>query len=598
MSSQTPQLQAKTLALHWHEGARPIYTLDTQNGADRLATGGGDNNVRIWRLVRNSEGCSVEYLSSISKHTQAINCVRFSPNGELLATCSDDGTIMIWQKSDHIVKEFGSEDQDEDIKESWVVKTACFANSMSEIYDISWSPDSKYICCGLMDNIIRIFDTNTGALVKQIAEHNHYVQGVTWDPLGEYICSQSVDRSVHVYKITSINGELNIAPTAFYKSIKSERVKSPLVELTKENLDKMTTGTNSTSPSSTPLHTTSTSISNTMEPPVQTPRHKRTYSNSSTNSSHSILNRCTSPLPAVMPSSPSLKHESLNKRLPPAAQITPCSITSQPQQQPQQQQYLYHGESLQSFFRRLTFSPDGSFLLATSGMFKTRNEATGEDYQTNTVHVYTRGGINKPPIVHIPGLKKPAIAIRFSPIKYALLSQDDGIADVFSLNYRMIFAIATQDSILIYDTQRLKCLGIASNLHYAVITDLTWCKDGKDLFISSSDGFVSTIHLGDELLGDKIGDFSNVGTVSRRTSFPGTSLKLTPAVPSKLVDISKPEPETEPTNQSTFVAPKPDSGKRNILEMLSNHAKGKAQQEEAVLLDQQETDSSAKKQHI
>lgn len=565
MAENIANLTAKTLTLHWHEDSRPIYTVDTQKNSNRLATGGGDNNVRIWRYVKdpdNGEISSIEYLSSISKHTQAINCVRFNPTGELLATSSDDGTIMIWERSDQIVKEFGQDD-DEDVKESWIIKVACFSNSMSEIYDICWSPDSKYICCGLMDNIIRIFNTKTGSMIKQIAEHNHYVQGVTWDPLGEYICSQSVDRSVHVYKIhKSENGDFNVGPTAFFKSIKSDVLKSGQVlhdqlELTRENLDKNDShnmdnnnnnnigGENLLSPS--PMFRTN-SNQTTMEPPNQTPRHKRTYSNSSTTSSHSIFNRGTSPLPAVMPSSPSFKHLVID---PPIKQ---------------KQHYLYHGEGLQSFFRRLTFSPDGSLLLATSGMFKSINNE-GIEISTNTIYVYTRGGINKPPIVHIPGLKKPAIGVRFSPIKYELIKSDDGISDVFNLPYRMIFAIATQDTILIYDTQRLKCLGIASNLHYAIITDLTWCKDGKNLFISSSDGFISTISLSDELLGKPIGDFDDiVNSINDLLPIKKTS----PSIPNLIQTVASPSDSIPSIVISNDDEKKSGVEKRSILDMLGS----------------------------
>jgi chromatin assembly factor 1 subunit B len=45
---------------------------------------------------------------------------------------------------------------------------------------------------------------------------------------------------------------------------------------------------------------------------------------------------------------------------------------------------------------------------------------------------------------------------------------------MFSLPYRMVYAIATQDSVLIYDTQQPTPLCAISNLHYATFTDLTW----------------------------------------------------------------------------------------------------------------------------
>lgn len=122
----------------------------------------------------------------------------------------------------------------------------------------------------------------------------------------------------------------------------------------------------------------------------------------------------------------------------------------------------------------------------------------------------------RPPVAHLPGHKKPAIAVRFSPVYYKLrtgppkstenltidtssegiipalppsivetepTSPGDGkdMTDsnnaptmLFSLPYRMVYAIATQDSVLIYDTQQYTPLCAVSNLHYATFTDLTW----------------------------------------------------------------------------------------------------------------------------
>ena len=123
---------------------------------------------------------------------------------------------------------------------------------------------------------------------------------------------------------------------------------------------------------------------------------------------------------------------------------------------------------------------------------------------------------NRPPVVHLPGHKKPAIAVRFSPVYYKLRTgpakptetltidtssegtisalpppvveteppsdepldstteSETGAPPLFQLPYRMIYAIATQDSVLIYDTQQQTPLCAISNLHYATFTDLTW----------------------------------------------------------------------------------------------------------------------------
>ncbi|EGW32117.1 uncharacterized protein SPAPADRAFT_61202, partial [Spathaspora passalidarum NRRL Y-27907] len=209
-------MEASTITVHWHNDNQPIYAIDFQPGSTpRLVTGGGDNNIRMWNLTTNSgsgevNNQSVEYLSTLRKHTQAVNLVRFSPDGTLLASAGDDGTLMLWRLCDGIVKDFGADEDedDDDIKESWKV-VAQFRSGTSEIMDVCWSPCGKYLVSGSMDNTVRVYqlsigndaDKVTGKLIQSLKSHSHYIQGVYWDPLDEYIVSQSADRSVNVYKI-------------------------------------------------------------------------------------------------------------------------------------------------------------------------------------------------------------------------------------------------------------------------------------------------------------------------------------------------------------------------------------------------------------
>lgn len=204
---------------------------------------------------------------------------------------------------------------------------------------------------------------------------------------------------------------------------------------------------------------------------------------------------------------------------------------------------IYANETLTSFFRRLTFTQDGSLLLTPAGQYSIPHPGENEGHRAayeiiNTVYIYTRGGINKPPIAHLPGHKKPSVAVKCSPIFYTIregpvttknitidtssseesipalpepvLSSPDidvlpkaqkspflhpsdsgptstpkklevatgaaspGPPMAFSLPYRMVYAVATQDSVLLYDTQQQTPLCIVSNLHCATFTDLTW----------------------------------------------------------------------------------------------------------------------------
>ena len=207
---------------------------------------------------------------------------------------------------------------------------------------------------------------------------------------------------------------------------------------------------------------------------------------------------------------------------------------------------IYANDTLKSFFRRLTFTPDGSLLFTPAGQYQSQFKGLDESAKTmyeviNTVYIYTRGGINKPPVAHLPGHKKPSVVVKCSPLFYTIRkgpvptknitidtsSADDSLAALpepavapkspalsvmeppppvpqasdpsgptsspkpkplevetnsstqgptmaFTLPYRMIYAAATEDAVLLYDTQQQTPLCIVSNLHCATFTDLTW----------------------------------------------------------------------------------------------------------------------------
>ena len=42
------------------------------------------------------------------------------------------------------------------------------------------------------------------------------------------------------------------------------------------------------------------------------------------------------------------------------------------------------------------------------------------------------------------------------------------------LPYRVVFAIASLDSVFLYDTQQAPPFALLSNIHYTNITDLAW----------------------------------------------------------------------------------------------------------------------------
>ncbi|CDS09776.1 hypothetical protein LRAMOSA02453 [Lichtheimia ramosa] len=159
---------------------------------------------------------------------------------------------------------------------------------------------------------------------------------------------------------------------------------------------------------------------------------------------------------------------------------------------------FYHDENLVTFFRRLSFSPDGTFLITPAGVMT----AGTEDGDNNVMHcafIYPRNTIRKHPIAHTSNHNKPTIAVRWSRHAYQLRSSNK--SRLFTLPHRLLYAVASQEAIYIYDTQQSKPLCVVSGMHFAPITDVSWSHDGTMLAFSSADGYCSTIVFDEEELG-------------------------------------------------------------------------------------------------
>ncbi|XP_058788838.1 chromatin assembly factor 1 subunit B [Phymastichus coffea] len=150
---------------------------------------------------------------------------------------------------------------------------------------------------------------------------------------------------------------------------------------------------------------------------------------------------------------------------------------------------LFYDDTFKSYFRRLTFTPDGSLIIAPSGIIEPQ-EST-EKVSNGTI-VFSRHSL-KEPVAILPSYEEVTNAARCCPVYFKL--RNDGPMPMIDLPYRMVFAVATDNSVIVYDTQQTSPIAIISNIHYTRLTDITWSSDGRLLVASSSDGYCSIIHF-------------------------------------------------------------------------------------------------------
>lgn len=183
--------------------------------------GGGEGDVRIWCVSRESstagevvaagDPSSVEmlgtspgararkdvpkYCASLRKgHDGAVNCARWAPDGSMIASAGDRGTVCVWTGESQAAWWRGLDE------EGCEARANCsHLAHADDVYDVAWSPCGGYLLTGAIDHSANLWHVATKRRVRTMTDHGHYVQGVAFDPRGECFATQSSDKTVRLY---------------------------------------------------------------------------------------------------------------------------------------------------------------------------------------------------------------------------------------------------------------------------------------------------------------------------------------------------------------------------------------------------------------
>ncbi|KAM9683825.1 apoptotic protease-activating factor 1 isoform 4-T4 [Dama dama] len=125
-----------------------------------LATGSNDYFLKLWDL--NQEECR----NTMFGHTNSVSHCRFSPDDQVLASCSADGTLKLWdvksanERKSINVKQFflNSEEPQEDLD---LIVKCC-----------SWSADGARIMVAAKNKVF-LFDVHTSGLLAEVHTGHH-----------------------------------------------------------------------------------------------------------------------------------------------------------------------------------------------------------------------------------------------------------------------------------------------------------------------------------------------------------------------------------------------------------------------------------------
>lgn len=143
-----------------------------------VATCSYDKTVQVWNAKNGAN------FSTYRGHADLVWSVDWQPGGRWIASGGNDKTVQIWDAqstSTHLT----------------------YTGHSNFVYTVAWSPDGTRIASGGEDHTVRVWDATNGQTIMVYRNHTGPIHLVSWSPDGRSIVSASDDMTAQVWDASS-----------------------------------------------------------------------------------------------------------------------------------------------------------------------------------------------------------------------------------------------------------------------------------------------------------------------------------------------------------------------------------------------------------
>ncbi|KAF5315780.1 hypothetical protein D9611_004800 [Ephemerocybe angulata] len=193
--SQNEWKNTKTFPGHEHA----VSSVRFMPGDQLIISASRDRTIRLFDVA------STHQIRTLSGHSEWVRCAVPSSDGKLVVSCSKDQTVRLW---DPLTGETKSElrGHDNDVLVVAFAPISAYA-AIRELAGIPNTDRTKrhglFVASGARDKTIKLWDTQTGQMIRNLAGHDNWVRALAFHPSGKYLLSSSDDKTIRVWELAT-----------------------------------------------------------------------------------------------------------------------------------------------------------------------------------------------------------------------------------------------------------------------------------------------------------------------------------------------------------------------------------------------------------